>query len=71
VIEQHISLQIAQQVVGSGQVIRVAAGQVETDRIVERTGRRVDLGGQSSAATSGCLIRIDYVLHRCYSDWYA
>ena len=41
---EHVSLHGGQKLVGSGQIVRLAAGQMEADRVAEGIDQRVDLG---------------------------
>ena len=47
--DEHISLHIWQKMVRTEQVVRLAAGQVEADRIAQGIDKGVDLGAQSAA----------------------
>jgi hypothetical protein len=46
---QSIGLHVRQQVICTNQVVSLAAGQVEADRIPERVDHGMDLGAQSPA----------------------
>ena len=47
--DERIDLDCGQQVVGPDQVVCLAAGQEEVDRVAQRVDQGVDLGAQSAA----------------------
>ena len=47
---------VGQEVVGTDQVVRLAAGQMEADRIAERIDQSMDLGAQSAARAPDRLV---------------
>jgi hypothetical protein len=51
-----LGLHIWQQVVGAIQVVRLAAGEKEGDRIAERIDDRMDFGAQPAARAADCLV---------------
>ena len=54
--DQHVSLHIRQQVVSAYQIVSLAAGQVEADRVAKGIDQCVDLGAQSAARAPDCLV---------------
>ena len=54
--DQRGGLHVGQQAVGPNQVVCLAAGQEEADRVAQRVDQGVDLGAQSAARASDCLI---------------
>ena len=54
--DQHVSLHIRQQVVSAYQIVSLAAGQVEADRVAKDIDQCVDLGAQSAARAPDCLV---------------
>src|ERR1700741_3734481 len=56
VSDQRIGLHRGQQVVGPDQVVCLAAGQEEADRVAQRVDQRVDLGAQSAARAPDRLV---------------
>ena len=54
--DQHVSLHIRQQVVTAYQIVSLAAGQVEADRVAKDIDQCVDLGAQSAARAPDCLV---------------
>jgi hypothetical protein len=54
--DQRIGLDRGQQVVGPDQVVCLAAGQEEADRVAQRVDQGVDLGAQSAARVSDRLV---------------
>ena len=54
--DQHVSLHIRQQVVTADQIVSLAAGQVEADRVAKDIDQCVDLGAQSAARAPDCLV---------------
>ena len=55
--EQHVGLHVRQKFVGSHQIMGLAAGQMETNRIAEGVNQGVDFGAQSAARPSDRLVR--------------
>jgi hypothetical protein len=49
-------------VVGANQVVRLAAGQMEADRIAERIDQSMDLGAQSAARAPDGLVFVVFFL---------
>jgi hypothetical protein len=47
--DQRIGLHGGQEVVGTDQVVRLAVGQEEVERIADRIDQRMDLGAQPAA----------------------
>ena len=58
--DQRIGLHRGQQVVRPDQVVCLAAGQEEADRVAQRVGQRVDLGAQSAARAADRLVFADF-----------
>lgn len=54
--DQRVGLYCGQQVVGPLQVVCLAAGQEEADRVAQRIDQGVDLGAQSAARASDRLV---------------
>src|SRR6476646_2199154 len=54
--DQRIGLHRGQQVVRPLQVVCLAAGQEEVDRVAQRVDQGVDLGAQSAARAPDCLV---------------
>jgi hypothetical protein len=54
--DQGIGLHGWQEVVGAVQIMRLATGQMETDRIAQCIDQRMDLGAQSAARTTDRLV---------------
>ena len=54
--DQRIGLHRGQQVVGPDQVVCLAAGQEEADRVAQRIDQGVDLGAQSAARAPDRLV---------------
>ena len=54
--DQRIGLHRGQQVVGPLQVVRLAAGQEEVDRVAQRVDQGVDLGAQAAARAPDGLV---------------
>jgi hypothetical protein len=46
--------------IGTDQIVRLAAGQVETDRIARSIGQCVDLTAQSATGASDCPVRAGF-----------
>jgi hypothetical protein len=56
VTDQRVGLHIRQQVVGTNQIVSLAAGQMEADRIAECIDQGMDLGAQSAARAPDGLV---------------
>src|SRR5580700_2851030 len=56
VSDQHISRHRGQQVVRAHQVVCLAAGQKEANRVAQRVDQGVDLGAQSAARAANRLV---------------
>ena len=54
--DQRVGLHRGQQLIGTDEIVRLAAGQGEADRIAERIDQRVDLGAQSAARAADRLV---------------
>jgi len=54
--DQHLGLHVRQKVVGTDQIVRLATGQVEADRIAERIDQGMDLGAQPAARAPDRLV---------------
>ena len=54
--DQRIGFHCGQQLVGSDQVVCLAAGQEEVDRVAQRVDQGVDLGAQSAARAADRLV---------------
>jgi hypothetical protein len=54
--DQRIGFDRGQQLVGPDQVVYLAAGQEEVDRVAQRIDQSVDLGAQSAARAPGRLV---------------
>ena len=54
--DQRIGLHRRQQLVGPDQVVCLAAGQEEADRVAQRVDQGVDLGAQSAARSPDRLV---------------
>ena len=54
--DQRVGLHRGQQVVGPFQVVCLAAGQEEADRVAQRVDQGVDLGAQPAARASDRLV---------------
>ena len=60
VADQHVGLQIPQQVIGTNQIMRLAAGQMKADRIAQRIDQGMNLGAQPAPGASDRLILADF-----------
>ena len=58
--DQRIGRHRGQQVVRAHQVVRLAAGQKEPDRVAQRVDQRVDLGAQSTSRAPDRLVLTDF-----------
>ena len=54
--DQRVGLHVGQQLVGADQIVGLAAGQMEADRIAEGIDQGVDLGAQSAARAPDRLV---------------
>ena len=53
---ERLGLKLREQRIGSSQIVRLTASQMEANRIAERIHQRVDLGGQPALATANGLV---------------
>ena len=53
---ERLGLKLREQRIGSSQIVRLTASQMEANRIAERIDQRVDLGGQPALATANGLV---------------
>jgi len=60
--DQRAGLHCGQEVVGSDEIMGLAAGQEEADRVTERIDQGVDLGAQSTARTPDRLVLAGFFL---------
>ena len=67
VCDQRIGLHRGQQVVGPLQVVRLAAGQEEVDRVAQRVDQGVDFGAQSAARAPDRLVLTSFFGRRRYA----
>ena len=58
--DECISLHLRQQMISAHQVMGLAAGQEEVDRVAERIGQGMDLGAQSAARAPDRLVLADF-----------
>ena len=56
VADQDVGLHCGQQMIGTGQIMFLATGQMEADRVTQCIDQRVDLGAQSAARAADCLV---------------
>ena len=56
--DQRIGLHRGQKVVGSHQIVRLAAGQKEADRVPQSIDQGMDLGAQSAARAPDRLVAV-------------
>jgi hypothetical protein len=54
--DERLGLKVGQQGIGSGQIVRLTAGQMKADRITKGIHQRVDLGGQPALAAADGLV---------------
>ena len=54
--DQRLGLHRWQELVGADEIVRLAAGQGEANRIAERIDQRVDFGAQSAARAADRLV---------------
>lgn len=60
--EQHVGLHRRQEVVGADQIVGLAAGEEEADRVAEGVNQGMDFGAQSTARASDRLIFAGFFL---------
>jgi hypothetical protein len=58
--DQCVGAHVWQQVVGADQIMHLAAGQMEADRIAKGIDQGVDFGAQSAARTPDSLVFADF-----------
>ena len=58
--DQHIGRHRRQEVICTHEVVRLAAGQEEADRVAQRVGQCMDLGVQPAARASDRLVLPDF-----------
>ena len=56
VADQRVGLHVGQQMVGAGQIMRFATGQMETNGVAQGIDQRMDFGAQSTARAADRLI---------------
>jgi hypothetical protein len=54
--DESIGLYVRQQVIGADKIVRLAARQVEADRVTKSIDKRVDLGAQPTAGAADGLV---------------
>ncbi len=60
--DQRVGLHRREEMVGAGEIVGLAAGQKEADRIAERIDQSVNLGAQSASGTSNRLVLAGFFL---------
>ena len=60
--DQQVGLHTGQQVIGPGEIVRLAAGKVEARRVAESVDQGVDLGTQSATRAPDRLVRAVFFL---------
>ena len=58
--DQHVGLHRRDQVVGADEIMCLASGQMEADRIAKGINQGVDLGAQSATRASDGLVLADF-----------
>ena len=58
--DQHVGLHRRDQVVGADEIVCLAAGQMEADRIAKGINQGVDLGAQSATRAADGLVLADF-----------
>ena len=59
--DERLGLKVGQQGIGSGQIVRLTAGEMKAGRIAERIDGGVDLGGQPALAAADRLILAQFL----------
>ena len=62
VADQHVGLHVWQEVVSTDEIVRLATGEEEGDRVAQRIDQRVDLGAQSAARAPDRLVFFGFFL---------
>ncbi len=60
--DQQVGLHTGQQVIGPGEIVRLASGQQEPERVAESVDQGVDLGAQPAARAPERLVRAVFFL---------
>ena len=56
--DQHVGLHVRQEMVGPNQIVNLATGQMEANRIAECVDQGMDLGAQSAARATDRLVLV-------------
>ena len=68
--DQHVGLHRWDQVIGADEVMRLAAGQMEADRVAEGIDQGVDLGAQPAARTPDGLVLTGFFFAPALCWWH-